>query len=109
MTDLPPTETNIDPKALDPLSIAPLRPDTAANDDDAERPEACDPRQQAGQDETIAARLARDPSCANAKLDVALDESMDASDPPAQTAPGGSTDPAPSSGYDADAEALRRK
>lgn len=71
---------------------------------------ASDPRQQAGQDESIIERLARDPASPQAKLDRALDESMDASDPPSQTVPGGSTEPAPSSGFDPEAEAaLRRK
>lgn len=51
-------------------------------------PEATDPRQQAGQDESIVERLARDPASPQAKLDRALDESMDASDPPSQTPPG---------------------
>lgn len=78
----------------------------AANDD---RGPAQHPDQQAGQDRSIAKRLARDPSNPDAKLDVALDESMDASDPPAPTAPGDCGEPAPSSGYDEAAEeALRR-
>ncbi len=68
------------------------------------------PDQHASQDKSIAERLAADPTSADAKLDVALDESMDASDPPAQTTPGSAMDPAPSSGYDPVAEeALRRK
>lgn len=71
---------------------------------------ASDPRQQAGQDESIVERLARDPASPQAKLDRALDESMDASDPPSHTAPGGGSEPAPSSGFDPEAEkALRRK
>lgn len=75
-----------------------------------ERPATCDPRQQAGQDESIVQRLERDPASAQAKLDRALDESMDASDPPSQTPPGGNAQPAPSSGFDEAAEeALRRK
>lgn len=74
------------------------------------RAAACDPLQQAGQDKSIMERLARDPASPQAKLDRALDESMDASDPPSQTPPGGSSEPAPSSGYDEAAEAaLRRK
>ena len=49
-------------------------------------------------------RLQRNPSNADAKLDVAVDETFPASDPPASTQPGKGSDPAPSSGYDAEAE-----
>lgn len=81
------------------------KPSPTADD----RPPAQHPDQQAGQDETIAKRLAKNPGNPDAKLDVALDESMDASDPPAQSCPGNSGEPAPSSGYDEAAEeALRR-
>ena len=58
----------------------------------------------AGRDESIARRLEKNPESKEARLDRALDESMDASDPPASTQPVHSHDPAPSSGYDADAE-----
>lgn len=51
--------------------------------------------------------LARDPSDDNAKLDVALDESFPTSDAPSNTQPGKGKDPAPSSGYDAEAEERR--
>ncbi|MFT3976770.1 MAG: hypothetical protein QM688_06620 [Sphingomonas bacterium] len=44
-------------------------------------------QQDAGQDRSIAKRLKKDPSDKQAKLDEALDESMDASDPPAMTQP----------------------
>ncbi len=54
----------------------------------------------AGQDESIADRLQRDPSSKEARLDRGLDESMDASDPPASTQPVHNQGPAPSSGYD---------
>lgn len=81
-------ETLIDQKASDSLSVAP------------------DDRRAAGQDESIAERLAADPEDPDAKLDTALDESMDASDPPAQTQPGADA-PAPSSGYDEEAERQR--
>jgi N utilization substance protein B len=67
------------------------------------------PDQSAGQDPDIARRLKRDPSDPDAKLDRGLDESMDASDPPAAVVPGDSGDPLPSSGFDAAAEeALQR-
>jgi hypothetical protein len=62
----------IDTAALDSLSVA---PDAA-------------PTQDAGQDEALARRLKKDPENHDAKLDVALDESMDASDPPSNTQPG---------------------
>jgi hypothetical protein len=49
-------------------------------------------------------RLQQDPASEDAKLDVALDETFPTSDPPSNTQPGKGKDPAPSSGYDADAE-----
>ncbi|WP_242095274.1 MULTISPECIES: hypothetical protein [unclassified Sphingomonas] len=90
--------TDIDDRALDSLSVAP-----AEDDGDGAR----DPRQDAGQDKSIAKRLEKNPGSEDAKLDNGLDESMDASDPPSITQPSGSGEPAPSSGYDADAEAGR--
>lgn len=42
----------------------------------------------AGRDRKLSERLARDPENLDAQLDVGLDESMDASDPPAVVAPG---------------------
>lgn len=65
-------------------------------------------RADAGTDESIAERLERDPSSKQARLDRALDESMDASDPPATTQPVHNHDPAPSSGYDEEAERKRQ-
>ena len=86
-------------KPLDTLSVAPddAGASTASNQ---ER----DPRQDAGQDASITARLERDPQSKEARLDNALDESMDASDPPASTQPVHNTGPAASSGYDEEAE-----
>jgi hypothetical protein len=43
--------------------------------------------------------LKRNPDDPNLKADVGSDESMDASDPPASTQPGGKDEPAPSSGF----------
>ena len=63
----------------------------------------------AGQDTAIADRLEQDPQDEDAKLDHGLDESMDASDPPAITQPGHGSDPAPSSGYNEEEERLRCK
>ena len=50
-------------------------------------------------------RLRRNPGDEDAKLDVALDESFPTSDAPSNTQPGKGKDPAPSSGFDAEAEA----
>lgn len=61
-------------------------------------------RGDAGGDESIAKRMERNPESSQARLDRALDESMDASDPPSSTQPVHSNGPAPSSGYDADKE-----
>lgn len=54
-------------------------------------------------------RLKRDPSDEDAKLDVALDESFPSSDPPSNTQPGKGKDPAPSTGYDEEAERIRAR
>jgi hypothetical protein len=61
-------------------------------------------------DSTDDVRLQRNPAHEDAKLDVAVDETFPASDPPASTQPGKGSDPAPSSGYDpALEERLRSK
>lgn len=71
-------------------------------------------RGDAGTDSSIEERLEKNPDNKQARLDRALDESMDASDPPATTQPVHSHEPPPSSGYDAEkerkiAEERRRK
>jgi hypothetical protein len=48
--------------------------------------------------------LKNDPAHADSKLEIGLDESFPTSDPPANSLPG-SADPAPSSGFDEEAEA----
>lgn len=58
----------------------------------------------AGTDASIEKRLEKNPASKQARLDRALDESMDASDPPATTQPVHSHEPPPSSGYDAEKE-----
>ncbi|MDF7775226.1 hypothetical protein P1X14_08210 [Sphingomonas sp. AOB5] len=63
----------------------------------------------AGTDESIAQRLYRNPESKEARLDRGLDESMDASDPPATTQPVHSHEPPESSGYNAKAEAKLAK
>jgi len=96
--------TDIDKSALDSLSVAP-------DDKDAEgKSSGRDPRQEAGQDKSIAKRLQKNSDSADARLDNGLDESMDGSDPISATQPGSGSEPAKSSGYDEDAErALREK
>lgn len=82
-------------KALDAMSVAP----NASNN--AER----DPRQDAGQDQSIEARMRRDPESVEARLDSGLDETMDGSDPVSIIQPGTSaSEPAPSSGFDPETE-----
>ena len=87
----------IDQKAADSLSVAPGDPE--------ENQAIHHPRQEAGQDASIAERLERNPESKEARLDAALDESMDASDPPSSTQPVHHHAPPASSGYDAEEEA----
>jgi hypothetical protein len=83
-------------KALDTISVAPKPPEEAQPDvrdaHDAEHHE----------------ELAKDPSHEESKLDVGLDESFPSSDPASATQPG-HNDPAPSSGYDEEAEKALEK
>lgn len=89
----------------DGLSVNPDDPDASGHDAPNASNQERDPRQDAGQDESIQRRLERDPTNAQAQLDNGLDESMDASDPISATRPGSSLDEPPaSSGYDPDAE-----
>ena len=94
-----PDDNPIDQKALDSLSVAPDAPNMVDGE-----PAIHDPRQEAGQDRSIAKRLERNPESPEARLDNALDESMDASDPPSSTQPVHNNEPAASSGYDEEAE-----
>lgn len=94
------TEGTIDERALNSLSVAP---------EELGKGGSRQPRQDAGQDEAIARRLAADPENKEARLDTGLDQSMDASDPPASTQPVHAKDPPASSGYDAAAEAERQQ
>ncbi len=70
--------TPIPEDAMDRASVAP-----ASTED---KP-ATDPRQKAGQDQEIVQRLEENPEDSDARLDVGLDELMDASDPPSSTQP----------------------
>ena len=80
----------------------------SADEDDDEYQKAQDRhRQDAGQDKSIAQRLEQTPETPDARLDAGLDESMDASDPPAATQPGTNDEPPASSGYDAEEERSR--
>ena len=54
--------------------------------------------QQAPPDAALELNLKKNPDSDSAKVDVGSDQSMDASDPVAVTAPGGN-EPAPSSGF----------
>lgn len=94
-----PDDNVIDQKALDSLSVAPAE-EAGAGGSNVLR----DPRQDAGRDVSIAKRLERNPESPEAQLDNALDESMDASDPPSSTQPVNSNQPAASSGYDEEEE-----
>ena len=78
---------------------------------DAAEPEnnpATHPHQAAMQDEDIVQRLEENPGDPDAKLDAGLDQSMDASDPPATVQPGDDGEPMPSSGFDVAAEEAMR-
>lgn len=93
--------TPIDP-AMDRMSVAPGAPE----DENKPAPAlAAD----AGTDESIAKRLYKNPESKEARLDRGLDESMDASDPPASVQPIHAHDLPESSGYDAKAEAKLAK
>lgn len=83
-------------KALDTISVAPPKPPE-------DKPEVRD-----AHDAEHHKELAKDPSHESSKLDVGLDESFPSSDPASETQPGHS-DPAPSSGYDEEAEKVREK
>lgn len=94
------TANPIDP-AMDRMSVAPGPEDA--------RPErkgaVCSA--DAGTDRSIIERLERNPESKEARLDRALDESMDASDPPSSTQPIHNHQPPESSGYNAAAERKR--
>ncbi len=61
------------------------------------------PPQRDGMDAANHPDLDADPHHEDAKLDIGIDESFPASDPPAQTQPGKGLDPAPSSGFTSEA------
>ncbi|AJP73189.1 hypothetical protein [Sphingomonas hengshuiensis] len=92
------TANPIDP-ALDRMSVAP-GPESEARPERKGASGSAD----AGTDRSIVERLERNPESKEARLDRALDESMDASDPPASTQPIHNNQPPESSGYNAAAE-----
>ena len=72
--------------------------DRPAPDDDSGHPEPRAPTEQRAPERELELQLKKNPRNDSAKVDVGSDESMDASDPVAATAPGGN-DPVPSSGF----------
>jgi hypothetical protein len=89
-------------EALDTVSVTPPPPDeadgAAENNEGRETPEIRE-----AHDAEDDATLKTDPKHEDAKLDVGLDETFPSSDPPAASTRG-RADPAPSSGYDEEAE-----
>ncbi|MCD2322977.1 hypothetical protein LQ953_02975 [Sphingomonas sp. IC-56] len=96
MTSTPNQPNSID-NAMDKMSVAP----GPESDGSAKAPVGS---ADAGTDKSISERLARNPDNKDARLDCALDESMDASDPPSTTQPGRGDDLPESSGFDPKAE-----
>jgi hypothetical protein len=66
--------------------------------DQPDKPPLPEATQQRAPERELELKLKKHPDDDNAKVDVGSDESMDASDPVAATAPGGN-EPAPSSGF----------
>lgn len=91
----------MDANPIDPAMDKPSTAPGPERDADERSPAAS---ADAGTDESIIERLERDPESKEARLDRALDESMDASDPPASTQPVHSHSLPDSSGYDEKAE-----
>ena len=96
MTSTPNEPTSIN-DAMDKMSVAP----GPESDTSAKGPVGS---ADAGTDKSISERLQRNPESKDARLDCALDESMDASDPPSSTQPTHNQELPASSGYDAKAE-----
>ena len=68
------------------------------NDNQRDQDKPREATQQRAPDRELELKLKKNPDDLDAKVDVGSDESMDASDPVAVTAPGGN-EPAPSSGF----------
>jgi len=71
--------------------------DAAVNDTKKDRPPPAVHSRPPERD--LERELKKNPEDPNLKADVGSDESMDASDPPSSAQPGGSDEPAPSSGF----------
>ena len=99
----------IDEGASESLAVAPPPPGGAqgAQESQTGSDNPQPPKIRTAMDATDHAALAKHPEDEDAKLDVALDESFPTSDAPSNTQPGRGLDPAPSSGFDADAEKAR--
>lgn len=101
----------IDESASESLAVAPPPPGGAegveASQGDAAEGNPQPPKIRTAMDASDHETLASHPEDEDAKLDVALDESFPTSDAPSNTQPGRGLDPAPSSGFDADAEKAR--
>ena len=69
--------------------------------DQADQESPREATQQRAPERELELKLKKNPDDKNAKVDVGSDQSMDASDPVAATAPGGN-DPAPSSSFPED-------
>jgi hypothetical protein len=69
------------------------------NDGDTKKAGAPPATHSAPPERDLERELKRNPEDPNLKADVGSDESMDASDPPSAAQPGGSNEPAPSSGF----------
>ena len=97
-------------KALEGIAVSPPAPDSADSDVGSSTGSASPmPEVREAMDAEDDDTLRNDPSNADAKLDVALDETFPTSDAPSNTRPGNSGEPAPSSGFDEEAEAKRAK
>lgn len=88
--------------ALDTIAVAPPAPDEEARTPPA-KAEEDRPAIREAHDAGTHAALKRDPGHEDAKLDIGLDGTFPSSDPPAASIRG-HADPAPSSGYDEEAE-----
>lgn len=91
-------------KALDTISVAPPAPAPEPTEDaDGSQTDVRE-----AHDAEHHQELVDNPSHEDGKLEVGLDESFPSSDPASSTQPGHG-DPAPSSGYDEEAEKAREK
>lgn len=85
------------------VGLGEIESEISMTDDTTKQSPARAPTLSAGPERELELKLKKHPEDKNAKVDVGSDESMDASDPVAASAPGGnragSSAPAPSSGF----------